>query len=140
MEHSTPAALVDHMMTWRHEASGGAAARGRGKKKDKKKEKMLGESESARQLGASSSSSAPRNVADGRDSTRATLILLGFSALVLFVMCVTLAVALYLQRRSVGAAREERAREMMLEMGGGREGGEGADASACPIRIVAHHD
>lgn len=110
MEHSTPAALVNHMMTWHHKAcgSGGGAARG-----GRDKKKIL--------LGGQSEGSPRRHVADGngngRDPARATLILLLMLFVILLVMCVTLAVALYLQMQR--DASEARGREMLLEMGGG---------------------
>lgn len=109
MEHSTPAALVDHMMTW-HEASATTDEVKRNAPKKRKQMKIYGGESSESDGGVSpSSSSSPsaragstsslRGADNGRDPKRATFILLGFTALVLLVMCVTLAVALYLQQQ-----------------------------------------
>ena len=88
MDHPTPARLVDHMMTW-HDASdrGDVTAReGRGRR----------ESSSASRTSVNTDGVVGR----GRHSTRATLVLLGFSVLILLFTCIMLAVALQIQRQS----------------------------------------
>jgi aryl carrier-like protein len=107
MEHSTPSALVKHMMMWHKPSAGGDTARRRGGE-------SAGQSEETGRRQQLSSSARRGDIGVGvgvgvgsGDQARMTLVLFGSCVvmLLLLMMCFVLAVALYLARREVGVAQ-----------------------------------